>query len=598
MTGIRGLAAPTVDGCTVLTPTTSTYRDGAEERVYGVIRDATDLSSMSDELAAQATSWAERYHLATSRANLLRPFALSNDAAVLEIGAGCGAITRYLGERCGRVDALEPVQSRARAARARVRDLSNVEVFVGSLDDVPAEPIYDLVVVVGVLEYVGEGSAELGPQRAFLNKIESVLRPGGSLLLAIENRLGVKYLAGAGEDHTGKVYDSVEGYPAGTIARTFSRSELSGLLESAGLDPSFYSAFPDYKVPRAILADSLFAAVPPLAWRIPVFPSPDRGGNQSRSIDEDRLWRALVQDGVGPSFGNSFLVVARKGSQGGDAESLWPGGQLAAFYQPERRAPYATQTLVCERDGATKFRRSLLRPSPATLRPQMTALQDSERMHEESVLVPGTDLLEVLEVVDDDRLASYLQRWVAIADSEAARRGGYEPDLLPHNLVETTDGSLEIIDREWLPSTLSRDQFLARGVLMTALKLVFRTPPSRWPCETVGEAAARMGAMVGLDPSGTWLPAAAQDEAEFQAEVLIETGWDSKAPTQVESLRRNLEEALAMPLSWLPLGPRDHDRLVEALDAYEQVLDSASWRLTRPVRTVSKLARRRLRIAN
>ena len=76
MTGMRGLAAPTVDGCAILTPTTSTYRDGAEERVYGVIRDATDLSSMSDQLAAQATSWAERYHLATSRANLLRPFAL------------------------------------------------------------------------------------------------------------------------------------------------------------------------------------------------------------------------------------------------------------------------------------------------------------------------------------------------------------------------------------------------------------------------------------------------------------------------------------------------------------------------------------------
>ena len=99
------------------------------------------------------------------------------------------------------------------------RDLSNVEVFVGSLDDVPAEPVYDLVVVVGVLEYVGEGSADLGPQRAFLRQIEGVLRPGGSLLLAIENKLGVKYLAGAGEDHTGKVYDSVEGYPAGHDSR-------------------------------------------------------------------------------------------------------------------------------------------------------------------------------------------------------------------------------------------------------------------------------------------------------------------------------------------------------------------------------------------
>ncbi len=202
------------------------------------------------------------------------------------------------------------------------------------------------------------------------------LRPGGSLLLAIENRLGVKYLAGAGEDHTGKVYDSVEGYPEGTIARTFSRSELSGLLESAGLDPSFYNAFPDYKVPRAILADPLFAAVPPLAWRIPVFPSPDRGGNRSRTIDEDRLWRALVQDGVGPGFGNSYLVVAKKGPDRADTESLWPAGQLAAFYQPERRAPYATQTLVCERDGTTIFRRSLLRLSPAEPRSQVTRLQD------------------------------------------------------------------------------------------------------------------------------------------------------------------------------------------------------------------------------
>src|ERR1700733_7224723 len=286
VTAVRDLAAPTADGCTILAPTTSSYRDGAEERVYDVIRDAADLSSMSDELAAQATSWAERYHLATARANLLRPFALPKDAVVLEIGAGCGAITRYLGEHCGWVDALEPVLSRARAARARARDLDNVEVFVGSLGDLPADQDYDVVVVVGVLEYVGEGSADLGPQQAFLGQIEGVLRPGGSLLLAIENRLGVKYLAGVGEDHTGKVYDSVEGYPAGTTARTFSRSELSGLLEGAGLDGSFFSAFPDSRGPRAILADSLFASVPPLAWRIPVFPSPDRGGNHSRTVDE------------------------------------------------------------------------------------------------------------------------------------------------------------------------------------------------------------------------------------------------------------------------------------------------------------------------
>jgi SAM-dependent methyltransferase len=608
----------------MLTPTTISYSDGAEERVYEMILAATDLSSTSDELAAQATSWAERYHLATSRANLLRPFALRDDAVVLEVGAGCGAISRYLGERCGLVDALEPVLSRARAARARTRDLPNVEVFVGSLDDLPPVPSYDLVVVVGVLEYVGEGAADLGPQHSFLRQIENMLRPGGALLLAIENKLGVKYLAGAGEDHTGKVYDSVEDYPAGTIARTFSRSELTGLLEGAGLHPNFYAAFPDYKLPRAILSDAVFAREAPLAWRIPQFPSPDRVGRWSRAVNEERLWRALVQDGVGQNFGNSFVAIARKGKRRIEVDDLWPNGQLAAFYQPDRRAEYSTQTLVCQSDGTTWFRRSPLRSDPAGTRTTSKRLQDVERVYEENMLVPGTDLLEVLEGADDDHLASYLKRWVAIAESEAAERGGYDPDLLPHNLVESTEGTLEVIDREWRPSVASRDEFLARGVLITAWKLVCRTPPSRWPCDTFREVAIFMGAMVGLEPSGDWLAAAVQREAEFEAEVLIETGWDLKGPTQFESVRRNLEETLAMPLSWLPLGSRDHERLTEALEAsdellvmHKQLVDtheqfvaqataeierlrgeldaikaSGSWRLTEPVRTASRYARR------
>jgi SAM-dependent methyltransferase len=595
VTAVRALDVPTIDDCSILTPTTSSYRDGAEERVYELIRGAADLSSMSDELAEQATSWAEHYHLTTSRANLIRPFALGKDAVVLEIGAGCGAITRYLGERCGWVDAVEPVLSRARAARARSRDLSNVEVFVGSIEDLPAEPTYDLVVVVGVLEYVGEGAGDLGPQRSFLGQIEALLRPGGSLLLAIENKLGVKYLAGAGEDHTGRVYDSVEGYPAGTIARTFSRSELTVLLESVGLTPSFYCAFPDYKIPRTVLSDAVFESVPPLAWRIPKFPSPNRAGTSSHAINEERLWRALVQDGLGPSFGNSFVVTARKGSQRSEGPDLWPVGQLAAFYQPERRAAYATQTLVCERDSMTVFVRSPLRSAPESSRPVLKGLQDAERVYEQSALVPGTDLLEVLEGADDDRLEAYLREWVAIAEREANERGGYELDLLPHNLIETSDGSLEIIDREWGPSALSREEFLARGVLMTALKLVFRTPPSRWPCDTFGQAVVYLGVMVGLNPSGDWLMAAVQREAELETEVLIETRWDLNAPTHLESARRNFEEMLAMPLSWLPLGTRDHERLNDALEANRQLVGSASWRLTAPVRAVSKLAQRRSR---
>ena len=48
---------------------------------------------------------------------------------VLEIGAGCGAITRYLGECGGNILALEGTPRRAAIASARTRGLDNVTVL-------------------------------------------------------------------------------------------------------------------------------------------------------------------------------------------------------------------------------------------------------------------------------------------------------------------------------------------------------------------------------------------------------------------------------------------------------------------------------------
>ena len=67
---------------------------------------------------------------------------------------------------CDLVDAVEPVSARARVARTRTRDLPGVEVFVGDLFDVPGDNVYDIIVLVGVLEYVGSGSADLAPYQS------------------------------------------------------------------------------------------------------------------------------------------------------------------------------------------------------------------------------------------------------------------------------------------------------------------------------------------------------------------------------------------------------------------------------------------------
>ncbi len=172
------------------------------------------------------------------------------DSNVLEVGAGCGPITRYLGETGAQIDALEPVLPRARVARERTRDLGNVEVFCGNFEDVPPDPVYDLVIVVGVLEYVGGGEAEPEPYLGFLRECRTRLRPGGCLVLAIENKLGVKYLTGTGEDHSGRIFHSVEDYPRLGPARTFSSTALLDMMTACDFSPRLFGVFPDYKTGR------------------------------------------------------------------------------------------------------------------------------------------------------------------------------------------------------------------------------------------------------------------------------------------------------------------------------------------------------------
>ena len=94
--------------------------------IRGQVRLDQTLAQLESELAAAIRDWPSQYHLDAARANLLRPIAPASGATVLEIGAGCGAITRFLGETGATVLALEGSLARARIAASRCRDLDNV----------------------------------------------------------------------------------------------------------------------------------------------------------------------------------------------------------------------------------------------------------------------------------------------------------------------------------------------------------------------------------------------------------------------------------------------------------------------------------------
>lgn len=506
-TPLRSLPTRDDSGVRVVRETGATWLDGSEVVLLERMRSGLPLDSLSDELFATATTWPEQYHLSPSRANILRALDLPSNAIVLEVGAGCGAVTRYLGETCSTVDALEPTIARARVAAARTADLPGVAVFCGEISDVPPSPVYDLVVVVGVLEYVGNGGRDRAPYLTFLNDLRQVLKPGGSLVLAIENSLGAKYLAGAPEDHSGEVFHSVEGYPVDGPARTFNRRRLQELVMEAGFASTHtLGAFPDYKLARLVFDDRLLTEAGPLALQVPRFPSPDWVVDRLALADEELLWAELVDAGVGAEFANSLLLIATTEGRSG---RLWSPGRLAAYFSIRRRRAYQVVKRVELDKEKTTVTSSLLSSGSGD---GLTVLPYREEWSR------GVSLVRVA-TENPDGLAQLVADWVRLLGERAEQSvEGAPVDVLPHNILYV--GSVpRIIDDEWRSVDASLGDVIDRGAILFARDLSCVASTQRWRADSVTDLAIRIAAMAGRELATASVRGLLEREAEFQALV-------------------------------------------------------------------------------
>lgn len=546
----------------------STYADGAEDHVLDIVRGASDVSSTSDELVSHATDWPTRYHLDPARANIVRALTFPPDARVLEIGAGCGAVTRYLAERVALVDALEPVPSRARTIAERTRDLGNTQVFVGHVDDVPDEPAYDVVVVIGVLEYVASGADDEEPYVDFLRGIRSRLVPGGTLVLAIENKLGVKYLAGAPEDHSNRVADSMESYPYGSPARTFSRTELIDLMSKAGLSAETRIALPDYKMTEAVVDPARIpAGRERLLTQVSAFPSPDWVPSVGRFADERMFWTSLIDAGLAAESGNSFLVVATNGSGG---PSVWDHDLLGAYWPVGVRSDL-THTTALKVGGGQLLLSPVVDDDSATshgpLRSNTAPQAD----------VGEPNFVDRARRADPAELARLVSAWADVLARREAATGPVEWDLVPHRLVVGDDGGLTPCRTEWHLTSHGWDTVRRRGIVLLADRLARTTRGDRWPdVTTVRGLATRLGASAGLSEDGSWMDLFVDEEAALVAAVRqTSLAVDDAGRTQV--IRDELEQLLDRPTG--PdrlLGQRLLESQAELAAVREQAAAAAS----------------------
>ncbi len=439
------------------------YTDGVEAEGYlvEVLDRATDLGSGSRELAAAIRDWPSRYHLSSERANLLRALDLDAAARVLEIGAGCGAITRYLGETCARVVAVEGSLARATIAHRRCRGLAGVEVVACDFQDFVTSEAFDIVTLIGVLEYAAQfARGAKDPFAALIARAAARLRPGGALIVAIENRLGVKYLAGCGEDHGAPRFANLEGYPDPDGPRTFGRAELAALLEAQGLtSTALLLPFPDYKVPTTFVNAARCGADD--ARRLGLaqwcsMPFADYVRPRQFLFSDHLALAGLAANGLLADHANSFLWVARKGHGG----SLPVGAPAwaARRYNVSRHPAFRTTTTLVEDGGAAWIRKERMPgagPADPAL-PLTQRLEERSALHE-SARALSSRMLAALRRGSGgaDAFAAELRTWLAFLLKHGATGNGESSlrpeflDCIPDNLLEDGRGRWHYVDREW-----------------------------------------------------------------------------------------------------------------------------------------------------
>ena len=258
------------------------------------------------EVLKKRTDWPILYHLSDMRENLLEWYDFKKDASVLEIGAGCGALTGVLCEKARKVTCIDLSLKRSQINALKNQKYDNFEILVGNFEDIEIKEKYDYITLIGVLEYAASYIHSEKPFDAMLKKVKSYLKEDGVLIIAIENKNGIKYWAGAKEDHTGKFFDGIQDYIDVNIVRTFSKPEITRLLNYNGFRRlQFYYPVPDYKLPRAVYSENHLPGKGDIRYHGAVYDQ-----NRLKLFDEDVACDSICEDDQFEYFANSFLIFA------------------------------------------------------------------------------------------------------------------------------------------------------------------------------------------------------------------------------------------------------------------------------------------------
>lgn len=505
------------------------YNDGdaAENYILEAIQHAQDLSVNSDELASKMVDWPSIYHLSPRRANLLRPFKNEfKNKRILEIGCGCGAITRFLGESGATVVSVEGSHRRAKIAKSRCRDLNNIEVICNPADKLPDLGEFDIVLLIGVLEYarifVGKGGEE-----TLLSECFNRLKLDGSIYVAIENKLGIKYFAGAHEDHVNlPMYGINNSYTEETVV-TFGRQELKQKLNDAGFKYTHeYLPLPDYKLPTSV--------VTPLGWQLyqkKLCQLAVESIHKDSQLAFEHLFSAeqgtrnIWNNDLAEDLSNSFLMVSCKNEKKPVFENI-----AAIHYSDARLSAFRKTVEFIARDGEKLV--------VQTLREENSNREvGDEQSRDITNFYDGMSMWFVLANIINrpewslDEVGSWAKEWIEKLLKSASLPLAFDNDLvlpdtfqdaLPFNVISSNEGEHNFFDLEWKNESPTLGYVAFRGVFHSLLRITSLSPSSDCNTANISYITFEVLKRAGFDFDEKLYDNYLHQEAKFLSHVQLE----------------------------------------------------------------------------
>ena len=272
--------------------------DDMENRIYDIVSENKDHI----ESIRENNQYDYHYFLSPLRHNLFQWYPFKKEGSLLEIGASYGQLTSLFTKKLDYVVAVEDSQSKCNLISKRADDAT---VLLSDFNYLQLEEKFDYIILCNIFEYAKSFVDSENPYEDYLNYLKGFLKEDGVILLAISNRLGLKYFAGFKEEHTNHLFSGINGYENEDYVQTFSKTELENIISNAGFSNyKFFYPYPNHEFPEVVNTDKMIN-------EIPFTGVSEVSRERIRFFDENKLNQTLSEDNLSQYFSNSFLVEIR-----------------------------------------------------------------------------------------------------------------------------------------------------------------------------------------------------------------------------------------------------------------------------------------------